>query len=177
MEMPSLCGLMMVSHFSIQAGTRQSQQSEEVLMATKTRVVQRTPFTIATAGWVMACATLALLAAGCKDQSPVPAPVSAASPSDAGAAPVTDQWLGKWNGPEGTFLQITGGNGRYEVTIQNLDGPRTFQAQAAGQQIAFEREGVKESLRATNGAETGMKWLSEKSNCLTVRTGEGYCRD
>ncbi len=29
----------------------------------------------------------------------------------------------------------------------------------------------------TNGAETGMKWLSEKANCLTISPGEGYCRD
>ena len=58
-----------------------------------------------------------------------------------------------------------------------LDGPRTFQGNAVGDQIEFERNGIKESLRATNGAETGMKWLSEKSNCLTVRAGEGYCRE
>jgi len=24
---------------------------------------------------------------------------------------------------------------------------------------------------------SGMKWLSDKSNCLTIRYGEGYCRD
>ena len=55
--------------------------------------------------------------------------------------------------------------------------PRTFQGNAAGEQIEFVRDGVKESLRATNGAETGMKWLIEKSDCLTVRAGEGYCAD
>ena len=27
----------------------------------------------------------------------------------------------------GTFLLLEGGNGTYEVTIQNLDGPRRFQ--------------------------------------------------
>jgi hypothetical protein len=91
--------------------------------------------------------------------------------------PMTDEWLGKWDGPEGTFLQLNGGNGSYEITIQNLDGSLTFQGIALGDQIEFERNDVKEFLHATNGAETGMKWLSEKSNCLTVRTGEGYCRD
>ncbi|WP_332741074.1 hypothetical protein [Hydrogenophaga sp.] len=126
---------------------------------------------------VLAFAALALLVAGCKDQSSSPAPVSAASPAGSSSAPATDQWLGKWDGPEGTFLQLAGGNGRYDVTIQNLDGPRTFPGQAAGDRIEFERNGVKESLRATNGADTGMKWLSERSNCLTVRAGEGYCRD
>lgn len=88
-----------------------------------------------------------------------------------------DAWLGKWNGPEGTYLQLDGGDGQYEVTIQNLDGPATFQGTAVGDQVTFERNGVKETIRASNGVETGMKWLSEKSDCLTVRPGEGYCRD
>lgn len=89
----------------------------------------------------------------------------------------TDQWLGQWTGPEGTFLRLSGGDGRYEVVIQNLDGPQTFHGRAAGDHIEFERNGVTESIRATNGAETGMKWLSEKSDCLTIKPGEGYCRD
>jgi hypothetical protein len=92
-------------------------------------------------------------------------------------APATDNWLGTWNGPEGTFLRLDGGNGTYEITIQNLDGPRSFQGSALGGQIRFERDGIKEAIRATKGAETGMKWLADKSNCLTVRPGEGYCRD
>jgi hypothetical protein len=89
----------------------------------------------------------------------------------------TDAWLGRWNGPEGTYLLLEGGNGRYDVTIANLDGPRVFQGTVAAGRIAFERDGVAETLHATNGADTGMKWLADKTNCLTVRTGEGYCRD
>ena len=126
---------------------------------------------------LIACAALALLLTGCKDRSAGSAPITSGSSGGASSVAITDKWLGKWNGPEGTFLQLVGGKGKYEVTVQNLDGPRTFQGNAAGSQIEFERDGVKESLRATNGAETGMKWLSEKSNCLTVRAGEGYCRD
>ena len=94
-----------------------------------------------------------------------------------GAISATDRWLGRWIGPEGTFLLLEGGNGTYEVTIQNLDGPRRFQGTAVGDQIEFDRDGVKESLRATDGAGTGMKWLSDKANCLTIRLGEGFCRD
>jgi hypothetical protein len=101
--------------------------------------------------------------------------------SDPGSSPpasnVTDGWLGRWNGPEGTFLLLEGGNGSYEVTIQNLDGPRVFPAVGEGEQVRFERDGATEFIRATDGAATGMKWLSDKSNCLTVRSGEGYCRD
>jgi hypothetical protein len=88
----------------------------------------------------------------------------------------TDQWLGQWNGPEGTFLRLEGGQGRYEITIQDLDGPETFHGVTTGNQIKFERRSVEEILHATNGAATGMKWLSEKTECLTIRPGEGYCR-
>ena len=121
--------------------------------------------------------TLSLIVTGCADFRSGSAQGVAGSALDKTSTPLADKWLGKWGGPEGTFLQLAGGNGKYEVTIQNLDGPRTFQGRAAGYQIEFERNGMKESLRATNGAETGMKWLSEKSNCLTVRAGEGYCRE
>ena len=126
---------------------------------------------------LIACATLTLLVTGCKDHNPSSVHDNTANSAGMISAPLTDNWLGKWIGPEGTFLQLVGGNGKYAVTIQNLDGPRIFQGNAAGNHIEFERDGLKESLRATSGAETGMKWLSEKSNCLTVRAGEGYCRD
>jgi len=55
--------------------------------------------------------------------------------------------------------------------------PRKFAGAAAGDTIAFERDGAKESVHASDGNATGMKWLAGKSNCLTVRAGEGYCRD
>lgn len=125
---------------------------------------------------LMASMALTLAVAGCQDRGTDAAPPAAASPP-AASQPATDQWLGQWNGPEGTFLKLAGGGGQYELTVQNLDGPRTFQGIAVGDRIAFERDGVKESVRATNGAETGMKWLAEKTNCLTVRAGEGYCRE
>jgi hypothetical protein len=131
---------------------------------------------------LMASMVLAVSVAGCQDRGTEPEAPAApsppvASPAPKPVAPATDQWVGQWNGPEGTFLALAGGGGQYEVTIRNLDGPRTFAGTAAGDRIEFERDGVKESVRATNGAETGMKWLAEKKNCLTVRAGEGYCRD
>ncbi|WP_439588114.1 hypothetical protein [Hydrogenophaga sp.] len=128
---------------------------------------------------LMTSAVLLLAAAGCSEraaQAPPP-PSPATNPPITSAESATDRWVGKWSGPEGTFLQLAGGNGQYEVTIQNLDGPRTFKGTAAGDRLEFERDGVRESVRASNGAETGMKWLSEKSDCLTVKAGEGYCRD
>ena len=93
------------------------------------------------------------------------------------ATETADKWLGTWHGPEGTFLKIADSNGKFELTIQNLDGPLTFEGKAVKDQIQFERDGHKELILATDGTKTGMKWLSEKSNCLSIRYGEGYCRD
>jgi hypothetical protein len=72
--------------------------------------------------------------------------------------------------------RLEGGLGKYTVTIQNLDGPRTFQGRAIEGRVQFERDGLAETIHASDGAATGMKWLADKSDCLTVRTGEGYCR-
>jgi hypothetical protein len=119
---------------------------------------------------------LMTLLSGCTDSKSGATP-AAAPPATSVQAPATDRWLGQWTGPEGTFLRIAGGLGKYEITVQNLDGPRTFAGGSSGDSIRFERDGVVELIRATNGAATGMKWLSEKANCLTVRPGEGYCRD
>ena len=93
------------------------------------------------------------------------------------AGTMTDAWLGRWTGPEGTYLELAGANGAYEVTIKDLDAARTFAGATAGDRIEFQRDGVAESIRATNGDATGMKWLAGKANCLTIQPGEGYCRD
>mgnify|MGYP000491051609 CR=1 FL=1 len=93
------------------------------------------------------------------------------------AATTIDRWIGQWNGPEGTFLRLAGEQGRYDITIQDLDGPRPYTGRAVGDHIEFERQGKLETLRATDGHATGMKWLDGKKDCLTVRAGEGYCRD
>ena len=93
------------------------------------------------------------------------------------AGTTTDAWLGRWTGPEGTDLELAGANGAYEVTIKDLDAARTFAGATAGDRIEFQRDGVAESIRATNGDATGMKWLAGKTNCLTIKPGEGYCRD
>ncbi len=121
-------------------------------------------------------ATFVFTALGCSKHDSDANPISVTSDSNTISKPVTDQWLGKWIGPEGTFLLLTGGNGKYGITIQNLDGPLTYQGTTVDGQVQFKRNDVTETIRATNGEETGMKWLSEKSNCLTIRSGEGYCR-
>jgi hypothetical protein len=92
-------------------------------------------------------------------------------------APASDAWAGIWHGPEGTYLEITGSNGKYQMTIKDLDAARSFQAAAVDNGIEFHRDGVKEIIRPTDGVETGMKWLADKKDCLTVKPGEGYCRN
>jgi hypothetical protein len=92
-------------------------------------------------------------------------------------APHTDDWLGRWYGPEGTYLDIAGANGDYRVTVKDLDGSRTFSGAAAGRGIGFRRDGTNEVLKATDGEATGMKWLAGKQDCLTIERGEGFCRD
>ena len=126
---------------------------------------------------LITCFMLVLILNACEDRKPSPIPSTPASSPSNESSLNADNLLGKWIRPEGTFLQLAGGDGNYEIIIQNLDGPRTFQGRAAGNQIEFERDGVKNSLHASTGLETGMKWLSEKSNCVMISAGEGYCRD
>lgn len=90
---------------------------------------------------------------------------------------VTEKWLGKWNGPEGTFLNVEQEQGGYSVIIQNLDGPTSFHGQAVTEGISFDRDGATEVIHTGNGQQTGMKWLADKTNCLIVKAGEGFCRD
>lgn len=124
------------------------------------------PITVA----LLACL---ILVASCSDGP-------AETPSPAVAIPTVtgpDKMLGQWDGPEGTFLQLAGASGKYAITIRNLDGPRAFQGQGTSEGIVFERDGKAETIRLTDGAGTGMKWLAEKKNCIVIRMGEGYCRD
>ena len=104
-----------------------------------------------------------------------PPPKSTAAPLAANN--VTDQWLGKWIGPEGTYLVLSKNFDKYVVEIHSLDGPATYNGISAGDRIEFQRDGKTESIHAGGGHETGMKWLLDKNNCLIIRTGEGFCRN
>jgi uncharacterized lipoprotein YbaY/heat shock protein HslJ len=88
-----------------------------------------------------------------------------------------DKWLGKWNGPEGTYLLLSKNGNKYGITIQTLDGPETYEGIPTAGGIEFERHGKIESIRAGNGEATGMKWLMGKKNCLLIKYGEGFCRN
>ena len=97
---------------------------------------------------------------------------------------VTDQWVGRWTGVEGLFLEISkddfAGPGHYLLHMRyGLDADQigTFEGQATAEGIRFNRGDGPQLLRAGDGEATGMKWLLEKEDCLVVATGEGYCRD
>ena len=107
----------------------------------------------------------------------LPALIAACAAACDASPPPTDAWAGRWNGPEGTYLAIAGSGGVYEITIKDLDAARTFNGNAVGDRVEFRRDGRVESVAATTGDGTGMKWLAGKTNCLTIKVGEGYCRD
>ncbi len=119
-----------------------------------------------------ACLVLAWGLGSCGGSKP---PEAAAAPVNPNA--VTDAMVGEWQGVEGTFLRVEGGGGKYQITIQNLDGPKTFEGRKLGDRIQFERDGKKELIRSTDGAGTEMKYLDGKKDCLSIVNGEGYCRD
>ena len=56
---------------------------------------------------IAACAALGACSRSTDTPTPVPAPVLSTSPGS---------WVGRWQGPEGTFLDIRGGPGTYDVT-------------------------------------------------------------
>lgn len=139
----------------------------------------------------IAAALLLSTLVACQPQSPPAAPPAAQTQP---AAPVTppalpppdmappaattgpDSWAGKWMGPEGTFMNVEKSDSGYQLTISDLDGLKFFQGKRAGDAIEFERKGKTESIKASDGKSTGMKWLADKTNCLTIHAGEGYCR-
>jgi hypothetical protein len=114
-----------------------------------------------------------LALAACAPQAPEPTPAAPEAPVDA--------WVGDWPGVEGTFLRIEAGvtPGAYTLTQGTLDGVATYPGAVDGDAIVFTRAGgaAPERIRRGSGAETGLKWLLEKSDCLVIREGEGYCRD
>lgn len=123
--------------------------------------------------------TAVLCIAGCGERREPTAspPTQPPATAQASAQDSMNAWLGQWNGPEGTFLSLSKADGGYAITIQSLDGPSKYLGRAVQDRIEFERNGKIESIRATDGQATGMKWLLDKKNCLTIQTGEGFCRD
>lgn len=94
----------------------------------------------------------------------------------------TDQWVGRWTGPEGLFLDIQpspdGQAGHYAITNRDtLDRQADYAGVAGGAAIHFTRDGKGLTIRSGTGDQAGFKYLAGKQDCLIVVTGqEGYCR-
>ncbi len=91
----------------------------------------------------------------------------------------TTEYLGRWTGVEGMYLVVSPGTtpGNYTLEMQyDLDNKAVVQGRATAAGIVFERGGKPMTLKPTDGAATGLKYLDGKTDCLTVASGEGYCR-
>ncbi|TCP34141.1 hypothetical protein [Sphingomonas sp. BK235] len=108
-------------------------------------------------------------------------PDAAGAPNAAGAQRARGDYLGRWRGVEGLNLVVTpraGSDAAVTLAMQwSLDDKGSYDGTVTADGIAFEREGTKELLRPSDGAATGLKYLDGKKDCLTVKAGEGYCRD
>jgi hypothetical protein len=124
----------------------------------------------------MGLLAILLIAAGCQAPAGRNAGTTPHTNTTTGQA-VPENWLGRWDGPEGTFLNLSRNGAKYTVLIQDLDGPRTFDGDDDHGRVRFVRDGKTEYLVAGDGEASGMKWLADKKNCLLTRRGEGWCRD
>lgn len=118
--------------------------------------------------------------------TPLPAPVAPRAP---GAIPTptpgatatlgANHYLGRWIGVEGMFLNVTEpAQGEVRLEMQyDLDNKGTYTGTITPEGIRFQRGGETLLLRPSDGDATGLKWLAGKKDCLTVKAGEGYCRD
>lgn len=91
-----------------------------------------------------------------------------------------DDWVGRWKGVEGTYLVVSKGKdaGTYKLEMQyTLDDKGSFDGKGTSTGISFKRPDGEQTLHPSDGDATGLKWLAGKKDCLTVHTGEGYCRD
>lgn len=106
--------------------------------------------------------------------------IGGAAMVDPAAIARADGWVGRWRGVEGLNLVIAKGEapGTYSLDMQySLDDKGVFVGTATAAGIAFTRPDGAQVLRPTDGDATGLKWLAGKKDCLTVKQGEGYCRD
>ena len=112
--------------------------------------------------------------------SPAPSAQEPASlPTPADTAPLEADYLGRWTGVEGMYLvveQKPGGGVRLDMQW-DLDHTGTFDGSITAEGLRFMRDGVAETAVHTDGDATGLKYLAGRKDCLTVKPGEGYCRD
>ncbi|MDH5835253.1 hypothetical protein [Luteimonas kalidii] len=102
-----------------------------------------------------------------------------APPPPADTAMADADYLGRWTGVEGMYLVVAAKPGG-GVTMEmqwDLDNSGTFDGSVTAEGLRFMRDRVAETAVPTDGDATGLKYLAGKQDCLTVKPGEGYCRD
>lgn len=112
--------------------------------------------------------------------APAAAQVGVPEPTVAPTFPSARDYVGRWIGVEGMFLDIaaTDRPDRYKLTMQyDLDHRQTVLAKLDNDRLVFRRDGAEMTLVPTDGVATGLKYLAGKQDCLTAGAGEGYCRD
>lgn len=111
--------------------------------------------------------------------TPTPPPSATATATATPAAEAT-RYLGRWIGVEGMYLNVTQAAtpGAVKLEMQyDLDNKGQYTGTVTPEGIRFKRGADTLLLRPSDGDATGLKWLAGKKDCLTVATGEGYCRD
>lgn len=109
--------------------------------------------------------------------SPTVSPVAGPGLPVAGDKKTADSLAGKWNGLEGTFLNVTKKGEKFEIEVKNLDGSKTYEGSARGNVIEFTRNGKTETIKHATGEETGMKDMLKETNCVVITKGsEGFCQ-
>lgn len=113
------------------------------------------------------------------EPAPIPPPEATPTPPTTEAAMLEADYLGRWTGVEGMYLDIaTKHGGGVRVQMQwDLDHSGTFDGSVTAEGLRFMRDGVAETAVPGNGDATGLKYLAGKQECLVVKPGEGYCRD
>lgn len=129
--------------------------------------------------------------AACSDRQPVAdtsapvtndadtSPAAATPPAPSETAKLEANYLGRWTGVEGMYLLVASKpSGGVTLEMQwDLDNKGTFDGSVTAEGLRFMRNDVAEIAVHTNGDATGLKYLAGKQQCLTVKPGEGYCRD
>lgn len=95
------------------------------------------------------------------------------------AAKAETDYVGKWTGVEGMMLAVArkpGGGVRIE-NQWDLDHKGSFDGAVTAAGLRWTRAGETVTAVAGDGDATGLKYLAGKKDCLTVKPGEGYCRD
>ncbi len=106
-------------------------------------------------------------------------PARTAPTAPAATAKMEADYLGRWTGVEGMVLDVASKPGG-GVTLDmqwDLDNKGTFDGSVTAEGLRFMRNGVAERAVHSNGDATGLKHLAGKQDCLTVKPGEGYCKD